>query len=456
MPAVAQSGPVGSDAALVPGVAETLAPPVETPEVVAPPKRHRFRPHIRPVHIHVRVRTFDSLRYRNFRLLWGSTTASSGANWLQQVVLGWLTYQLTQSAFWTSMVLGLEALPILLAGPVGGLLVDRWNRKKLLSLVYAYQAILSLGLSILVIFGEPDVWHIFLFVLLLGMSWVITDPARMSLIANIIPRANLLNAFSLNAMAFSVTRLTIPALGGVLLALVGAGPSILFMVGLQLAAFTMVLGLRLEPSVRPKLRLTAAFSELLEGARYVKNNRTLLGLFLLGFIPSVLVTPFVHGLMPVFAAEVFDVGPRGLGLLLSAIGAGATIGTVVLASLGEVKRKGRTIITAVAVMGLAMAVFTQLPTYWVALLALLVLSAGMSVFFATTSASVQGILTDDLRGRVSGLFMVTWGVLPAGSMLAGVLADSLGAPSAALIAAGITGVVLTALVLRFRPLWSFD
>jgi MFS family permease len=316
------------------------------------------------------------------------------------------------------MVLGLEALPILLAGPVGGLLVDR--------------------------------------VILLGMSWVITDPARMSLIANIIPRANLLNAFSLNAMAFSVTRLTIPALGGVLLALVGAGPSILFMVGLQVAAFTMVLGLRLEHSVRPKLRLTAAFSELLEGARYVKNNRTLLGLFLLGFIPSVLVTPFVHGLMPVFAAEVFDVGPKGLGLLLSAIGAGATIGTVVLASLGEVKRKGRTIITAVAVMGLAMAVFTQLPTYWVALLALLVLSAGMSVFFATTSASVQGILTDDLRGRVSGLFMVTWGVLPAGSMLAGVLADSLGAPSAALIAAGITGVVLTALVLRFRPLWSFE
>jgi MFS family permease len=114
------------------------------------------------------------------------------------------------------------------------------------------------------------------------------------------------------------------------------------------------------------------------------------------------------------------------------------------------------IIASVAAMGLAMALFTQMPSYWMALLALLLLSAGMSVFFATSSASVQGTVSDDLRGRVSGLFMVTWGLLPAGSLLAGVLAQSLSAPMATLIAAGILGLVLTVLALRFRPLWSFD
>lgn len=423
-------------------------------DAAVPAKRHRFRPHVRPVHIHVRVRTFDSMRYRSYRLLWAATVASSSGSWLQQIVIGWLTYHLTQSAFWTSIVLGLDSVPILLAGPLGGLMVDRWDRRKLLAGVYLYQAVLTSSFATLVMLGDERTWHIFVYILLLGFSWVITDPARMSLIPNIVPRAKLVNAFSLNGLAFSITRFVVPALGGVLLALVGAGAALALMAAMQASACALVLGMRIEPSVRPRLRLTAAFSELLEGARYVRGDTVILGLFLLGTIPSLLVMPFVHGLMPVYAAEVFGVGPRGLGLLLSSIGAGATIGTVVLASFTNIGRQGRLILICVVVMGLSMVLFAKLPFVGMVFPILGVLSAGMAVFYAILTTMVQSAVSDDLRGRVSGLFMLAWGVLPVGSLVAGVLAQELGAPTATLIAVGLGAVALTAIVLKFRSLWS--
>ena len=196
-------------------------------QVEAPARRRRFRPHLRPIHIHVRVHTFDSLGYLNFRLICFTTVFSAGGLWLRQVILGWLTYDLTQSAFLTSLVMGLEAFPVLLAGPLGGLLVDRVNRRKMLVLVYAYQATVTLAFSSIVLLDWVETWHIFLYALLMGFAWATADTARTSLISNVVPRENLVNAFSLNSLAYSCTRMAMPALGGVILALVGAGPALL-------------------------------------------------------------------------------------------------------------------------------------------------------------------------------------------------------------------------------------
>ena len=305
----------------------------------------------------VRVHTFDSFGYRSYVFLWLATAFSSAGYWLQQVVVGWLAYEITQSAFWTSLALGLDALPILLAGPVGGVLVDNFDRRKMLAFIYGYQAIVTTVFAGIVMTGNLEAWHIFAFIFFMGLAWVVSDPARMSLIPNIVPRKNLINAFALSSMAFSVTRLVAPALGGVLIAVAGPGPTLALEAALQICAISVALCLRVAKSDRPSLRLPTVFSELREGVRYVLGEPVLIGLFTLTAMPALLVMPSIQGLMPVYAAEVFNVDAKGLGVLMSAVGAGSTLGTFVLASKGDLGAKNVVLLVSMSVLTLATAVF---------------------------------------------------------------------------------------------------
>ena len=417
------------------------------PGVPAKPRSTGFR---------LNLGTFESMAHYNFRLVWGATVGSSGGYWLQQIIVGWLAYDITGSAFVTSITLGLGSLPILFAGPFGGVLADAWDRKKLLASIAAYQCVLSIVFSVVVITDLVTAWSLILFVLLMGVSWVATEPARMAVTSQIVPRDKMINAFALTSVGFSATRLIAPAIGGALIALVGPGPTLLAEGALQAMAFGMAMMLRLEPASRPRVSVTSALSDLREAVRYVKSEQVLLGLMLFAIIPAVLVAPFSDGLMPVYAAEVFDVGPTGLGILLSALGVGSTVGNFVLASMRQVHHKGALLIGIVLITAVAMAVFSQIGTFWTAVLILLVIGAGSLVTFTVISASVQTVVRDDFRGRASGLFMVSWGFMPAGSLVAGTLAETLSAPSATLFASGAIVVAVVALVSRFRAIRDFQ
>ena len=438
--------------------AAELTGAIETPSVAtAPVLRRRFRPHLRrphikPVHLPTRVRTFDSFRYRSYVFIWLATAFSSSGFWLQQVVVGWLAYEITESAFWTSLALGLDALPILLVGPIGGVLVDKFDRRKLLAFIYGYQAVVTSVFSVVVITGNLEAWHIFAFIFFMGLAWVISDPARMSLIPNIVPRENLVNAFALNSMAFSVTRLGAPALGGVLIVVVGPGPTLLLEAALQVCAVCTALYLEVRKTDRTSLRLPTVFSDLREGIRYVLDQPLLIGLFTLTAMPALLVMPSIQGLMPVYAAEVFKVDAKGLGLLLSAVGAGSTIGTLVLASKGEIQAKNIVVLSAVIVLALSTLVFSINAFFPTAYLNLMIISAAMMTLFSVSIATVQSTVPDQYRGRVSGLFMLTWGLSPLGSLGTGFLAERLGAPHATQIAAGTMLVLISLAVWRIRTL----
>lgn len=436
---------------------------VTVAQVAVPQTRRvrRRRPslglHLRPLpYIPVRLHTFESFRYRDFRFLWAATFLSSSGFWLQQVVVGWLAYEITRSPFLTSVAVGLDALPILLAGPLGGLVADAFDKRRLLISVYLYQSVVTLAFASFVLLGTLAIWHIFAFVLLTGLSWVITDPTRSSMLPGIVPREGLVNAFALNSMAFSVSRLATPVLGGLLLAFADAGPPLLVVGTLQLMAVTAVLPIRFKSDSRTVLKLTTAFSQLLEGARYVAAHPVLRPLFLVAIIPSLLVMPFVHGLMPVYAAEVFNVGPTGLGLLLSAIGIGSTAGAFLLATWANFRRHGRAVLISIAVMAFAMLAFSRSPLYVGAIPIIVVLSAGMMMFFSVTSASIQSVVRNDYRGRVSGLYMVTWGLFPLGSLVAGALAQAFGAPMATLLSGVVVLITLAGIGLWVRSLWSLD
>ncbi len=438
--------------------AAELTGAVEAPSAISAPasprrfRPHIRRPHIRPVHMPVRVHTFDSFGYRSYVFLWLATAFSSAGYWLQQVVVGWLAYEITQSAFWTSLALGLDALPILLAGPVGGVLVDNFDRRKMLAFIYGYQAIVTTVFAGIVMTGNLEAWHIFAFIFFMGLAWVVSDPARMSLIPNIVPRKNLINAFALSSMAFSVTRLVAPALGGVLIAVAGPGPTLALEAALQICAISVALCLRVAKSDRPSLRLPTVFSELREGVRYVLGEPVLIGLFTLTAMPALLVMPSIQGLMPVYAAEVFHVDAKGLGLLMSAVGAGSTLGTFVLASKGDIGAKNVILLVSMSVLTLATAVFSINVFFHTAYLNLMIISAAMMTFFSVSSAVIQSKVSDEYRGRVAGLYMLTWGLFPFGSLGAGFLAERLGAPHATQIAAGVMLLLFTLAVWRIKIL----
>ncbi len=420
------------------------------------PRPHMPRPHmprIRPSSIRARVHTFESFKYRNYRLMWGATAFSSGAFWLQQVIIGWIAYDLTKSAFLTTLAMGLDALPILIVGPVGGLLADSWDRRKLLAGVLAYQCAATVVFGVVVMLGQLETWHIFAYIIAMGFAFVILDPTRMTIIASSVPSNTIVNAFALNSLGFSVMRLAAPAVGGGVLALWGAWPALMLEAALHLVAVAFALALSLPVAEQVPLRFKSAFSRIAEGARYVRSQPVILGICLMGVLMPLLGFTFVNGLMPVYAAEVFFVDSVGLGLLMASIGAGSTLGTLVLASFSTINSRGRLLVLAVFLTGVTMMLFSRVPTMQTAIPMLMLVSASTMLFFSTASATIQSLAPEKFRGRVASLYALSFGALPVGSLLAGVLAQQLGAPTATLLAGAFMLVALLVLALLFRSLW---
>ena len=410
-------------------------------------------PRIRPSSISARVHTFESFKYRNYRLMWGATAFSSGAFWLQQVIIGWIAYQLTESAFLTTVAMGLDALPILIVGPLGGLLADSWDRRKLLAGVLAYQCVATVVFGVVVMLGQLETWHIFAYILAMGLAFVILDPTRMTIIASSVPANSIVNAFALNSLGFSVMRLAAPAVGGGVLALWGAWPALMLEASLHLIAVGFALGLRLPVVEQVPLRFKSAFSRIAEGARYVRGQPVILGIILMGVLMPLLGFTFVNGLMPVYAAEVFFVDSVGLGLLMASIGAGSTLGTLVLASFATIGSRGRLLVLAVFLTGVTMILFSRVPNMSTAIPMLMLVSASTMLFFSTASATIQSLAPEAFRGRVASLYALTFGALPVGSLLAGALAQQLGAPMATLLAGASMLAALLVLGVLFRSLW---
>ena len=401
-----------------------------------------------------RLRTFRSFRYGDFRLLWVASVGTSGGYFFQQVLIGWLTYDVTKSAFLTGLALGLDTLPNLIAAPLGGVLVDSLDRRRVLMLVPAYQCALSVAFGLIVMLGLVETWHIFAFVVLMGFSWVIIEPARMAIIPGIVGETRLVNAFSLVQLAFSTTRLVGPAIGGVVLATLGPGAALFVGAGSQLAACAMGTLIRTRNQAADAVTLRSALSGLAGSFRLVRQTPLVQALLLLALVTPLVVVPFSNGLMPVFAAEVFAVGPARLGALLSIIGAGSMLGTILLASMTDVPRKGYAVLAAVLTAALGLGILAVAPSFPVAVVASLVIGLGFTGAQTLVSSQLQRSVPAEYRGRISGIWMMTWGTVAGGGLVAGALAGWIGAPLAAAAGAGITLAAALSVVARYRSVRS--
>jgi MFS family permease len=400
--------------------------------------------------------TFASLRHRNFRLLWITSIINAGSGWLQQVTLGWLAYDLTGSALIAGLVYGVRALPSLIIAPIGGVLGDRFERKRGLQFNSGYMAIIALGFALLLAVGEVKTWHILVFTVLQGTGQALVNPVRQALVANTVPREDLMNAIALNSFAQTSMRVLGPAVAGLLIAL--SGPALNF--GIQSVAyvvvFIVILPLRAPYTDLSNRRSHTSMAEsFVEGIRTVRRQPTLLGLMLLALVPTLFTTPINLGLLPVFARDALKVDSAGLGLLYSAQGVGAVIGTVMLASFGNFRKKGLLLSAAAVCLTIAITLYSQVTVFLMAL-PLLALGTGCFMTYNTINQTIiQTVTPDEYRGRVMGLLMVDQGLSPLGALIFGTLAELYGIRLSILIAGCCAMTSVAFVLIRFPAIRSF-
>ena len=403
----------------------------------------------------LRFSMFASLRHADYRFLWTGTLMMSAGQWVQQVTLGWLLYDLTGNSLLLGALNGLRALPFLVTGPMAGVAADRMNRRKLLLNTQWVLIVTALLFGALVASPYLHVWHIFLFTLITGVAWTITEPVRMSMIPSVVPKENLANAIALNSGGFNLMKVMGPALGGALIAVFGAAENFLIQAIAYVGVLVMIYMMYI-PAHGVDAKRSSAMANLKEGFSYVWSTPAVLALMALAYVPRVFAVPY-QTLMPVFQKDVLQVGPEGLGLLMAAPGLGAVIAVLTMASLGDrLKRHGLMLVGSIVILGFFLIVFSQLTSLPVALVILVIAGMFQMFFLASTATMIQLLVPDELRGRVMSLYMLDRGFMPAGALFAGAAAHFIGAPLT-VAAMGAIVIVLTLIVAwRIPAIRSLD
>ena len=398
-------------------------------------------------------RAFGALYHRDFRLFWTGAVISHIGIWMEQVARNWLIYDLTGSALHVGLNGVFLTIPFVLMSLYAGTLVDRSDRRKLLLLIEACNMAVVVVLAVLIVTGTIQIWHIYASSVLTALIGAFESPTRSSLLPHLIPRADLMTAISLNSMVRKGSQIVGPSLGGLALGAFGVGPTYFLNVGTYVVLLAAIAMLRVTnpPGERTG---SSPIESLVEGVQYVRREIVLGTLILMEAVTGIFGS-FIP-MMVVFAREVFEVGPEGYGLLQSALGAGSLIGSVALASRGDVRRKGQMLIMSGLAFCVAWVAFAFTSWFWLALVFLVIAGASDMVMGTTRTTMIQLLARRDLLGRVMSLHSVsTRGIGPIGSFQTGALAGLIGIQSAVALGALITGAVTCVVALRVPAVRNF-
>ncbi len=371
-----------------------------------------------------------ALRSRNYRLFFGGQIVSLVGTWMTSVATSWLVYRLTGSAWLLGVVAFAGQLPSFVLGPVGGMVVDRWDKRRLIITTQFLAMLQSFSLAFLTLTGRITVTNLLLLNAIDGLINAFDMPARQAFLVDMIEhKEDLGNAIALNSSMVNAARLLGPAIGGLVIAAVGEGWCF-FIDG---ASFLAVLGTMFAMRVvarPPKARHAGgALAEMREGWDYVRGFRPVRSIILLLAIVSLVGVPY-SVLVPIFAGTVLHGGPHTLGWLMTSSGFGALCAALWLTSRKNVLGLGRAIPAGGAVFGAALFTFSFTRSVPAGMAALAVAGAGFMIQLAASNTIVQTVVDDDKRGRVMSFFMMSFfGTAPFGSLLAGSLADRIGAPA---------------------------
>ena len=389
---------------------------------------------------------FSTLRYRDFRLFWIGLVSQVTGQQMMMVTMGWLAFDLTGSPLALGFINLLTALPRLTISVLGGVLADKWDQRKLITGAQLLSAITLVSIASLTVTENIEVWHLAVAALFIGLVQAFDEPSRAALFPRLLPdRSMIPAAVPLVSIAWSSTRIVAPSIAGFVIAASGAGTSFFISaVGSTVMVTTLAM---LRTGTVPSARSGTMWTNLQDGAYFAWGNLVFRSVIGLAFLYSFFGLGFMM-VLPVFAKEVMDVGPKGLGLLYSAHGIGAIAATITFGKLSRKIPHGRLATLGLAAFAALLIVFALNP-YYLLSLPLLTLMGFAGVTFQTGGQVIlQTMVPDRLRGRVMGVHGMHWSFLPLGGAVVNTIANFTGAPYA--LAGSASVLLLAALAIGLR------
>jgi MFS family permease len=386
---------------------------------------------------------FRALSHRNYKLFFSGQSISLIGTWMTRIATSWLVYRLTGSALLLGVVGFAGQIPSFVLSPFAGVLVDRWNRHRLLVTTQVLALIQSLVLAILTLTGVIKIWHVIALSIFQGLINAFDMPARQAFLVEMVTRReDLANAIALNSSMVNAARLLGPSIGGVVIAAVGEGWCFMADAISYLAVIASLLVMTITPRTVSLTKDAKIFEQLREGWVYATRFAPIRDVLILLALVSLVGMPYTV-LMPVFANDILHGGPSTLGWLMAASGVGALAGALLLAARRSVLGLGKYIPLTAAAFGVGLIAFSFTRVTWLALLLMMLTGLGFMVQMAASNTVLQTIVDEDKRGRVMSFYtMAFMGTAPFGSLLAGSVADRIGAPHTLLF--GGIGCVLGA------------
>jgi MFS family permease len=400
---------------------------------------------------------FRALGHRNFRLFFAGAFLSNAGTWMQTVAQSWLVLQLTDSGTWLGVDTFIATAPGLVLTLVGGVIADKVDRKRLLIYTQAGAGLSALALGGLVWAGAirwegaarrpSDVWMVLALSFVTGCCWALSGPAYQAITVDLVEREDLANAIALNSSQFQLARVAGPTLAALTIRTLGMA-GCFFANGLSYVAIVAALG-RVKfrrrsaaPPAEPAAGGKAAgvrrsmWNDLAEGFRYVRGRPRVGAVLLCSTAVCLFGAPYLV-LLPLFARNVYGWEEAGLSLLMGTAGAGALVGALGLAYLGDLRRKGLVLLGCMLSAGTCITGLASVTSPRAALPLLFATGMTMVTFFALGNTLVQQLVTDEMRGRVMSMWILTFiGTMPVGSFLSGAAADRFG-PRPTLAACGL-------------------
>ena len=388
------------------------------------------------------------LRHRNFALFWFSLVISHSGTWMQILVVGWLTDEMTRSAFWVGMVAAARGVPMVVLPFFGGVVADRMDRRTLLWITQISQALLGLVLAIIVAADVAQVWHFAVIAMLASIAGAFDQPTRQAIVPALVPREDLRKAIALHAVVFTGGALLGPAIAGLLVPVIGAAGVLFINAASTLPVFVALALLNLPP-FKPRPR-EAVLKSVRDGLRFAFSRELIVLVLLVSAVASLFGRSFQQ-LAPVFAREVLFADVTGLGWLIAAPGLGSVIGAFVVASVNWLPANGRLAGIAVAGYLAALVGFAVSTSLGLSLVLLVLVGLLITVFSACVRTMLQLEATEAYYGRVMSLNTITFiGLSPVGALVIGSIAETVGIQAATLIGAAVVATVFAAVWLA-RP-----
>lgn len=365
-------------------------------------------------------------------------------------LLAWFVLEETNSPWMVALVGFFGSVPLLVLSPLGGVLADTSDRQSVIRLAQVANLVSVLVMSIALFVGITQFWYAYLVIMVVGTGWALDTPSRRSAIHDLLGESRVTNGFALDSVGMNASNMIGPALGGLLIALIGVFGGFVVVAGFYLASLILLWKVRLPNSAGKGNKISAVHG-LVEGIAYVSKNQALLAVIFVTVVMNLLLYPY-QNMIPVIARDVLKVGPESMGLLQSLSGLGAVAGAIFVASLKYVKYHGRFYICGSTIALVALMAFSFSERYTISAVTLFILGIGTAGFSSMQATLVVLMSREDMRGKALGIISLAIGAGPLGHLLVGGMANTW-YPALALRIESIAGLVCILLIAAsLRPI----